>query len=59
MQSDRNTFCGDVVLDSVNMAFRDEDNFLDQIPMVRSDCITMNTNINKVMLKYTLMKRMT
>ena len=25
MQSDRKSFCGDVVLNSVNMAFRDED----------------------------------
>ena len=24
MQSDRNNFCGDVVLDSVNMTYRDE-----------------------------------
>ena len=31
MQSDRNTFYGDVVLDSFNKASRDEDNILDQI----------------------------
>ena len=29
MQSDRNRFCGDVVLDSI--AYRDEDIILDQI----------------------------
>ena len=31
MQSDGNSFCGDVVLDSFNNASRDEDNILDQI----------------------------
>ena len=31
MQSDGNSFGGDVVLDRVNMVFRDEDNILDQI----------------------------
>ena len=31
MQSDGNSFCGDVVLDSFNKASRDEDNILDQI----------------------------
>ena len=31
MQSDGNTFYGDVVLDSFNKASRDEDNILDQI----------------------------
>ena len=31
MQSDRNSFCGDVVLESFNKASRNEDNFLDQI----------------------------
>ena len=31
MQSDRNSFCGDVVLDSFNMAYRDEDSILYQI----------------------------
>ena len=31
MQSDRGSCCGDVVLDSVNMVFRDEDSLLDQI----------------------------
>ena len=31
MQVDRNSFCDNVVLDSVNMAFRDEDSFLDHI----------------------------
>ena len=31
MQSDRNTFYGDVVLDSFNKAFRDKDNISDQI----------------------------
>ena len=30
MHSDRNSLCGDVVLDSVNMAIWDEDNILDQ-----------------------------
>ena len=30
MQSDRNSSCGDVVLDSFNKASRDEDNILDQ-----------------------------
>ena len=31
MKSDRNTFYGDVVLDSFNKASRDEDNILDQM----------------------------
>ena len=31
MQSDKNRFCGDVVLDSFNIAYKDEDNILDQI----------------------------
>ena len=31
MQSDRNNFCGDVILDSVNMVFKDEDSISDQI----------------------------
>ena len=30
MQSDGNSFRGDVVLDSCNMSYRDEDNILDQ-----------------------------
>ena len=30
MQSDGINFCGDVVSDSLNRAFRDEDNILDQ-----------------------------
>jgi len=30
MQSDGNSFCGDVVLDSFNKAYRDEDSILDQ-----------------------------
>ena len=29
-QSDGNRFCGDVVFDSFNMAYRDEDSILDQ-----------------------------
>ena len=31
MQSDGNSFWGDVVLDSFDMAYRDEDNILDQM----------------------------
>ena len=30
MQSDRNSFGGDVFLDSFNMAYKHEDSFLDQ-----------------------------
>ena len=30
MQSDGNSFCGDVVLDSFNKAYRDKDTILDQ-----------------------------
>ena len=30
MQSDETGFCGDVVLDSFNMAYRDEDRILEQ-----------------------------
>ena len=30
MQSDGNSFCGKVVFDSFNMAYRDEDRILDQ-----------------------------
>ena len=31
MQSDGNGICGDVVLDNINKASRDEDNILDQM----------------------------
>ena len=31
MQSDGNSFCGDVVLDSFNIANKDEDNILDKM----------------------------
>ena len=31
MQSDGNSFCGDVVLNSFNKSSRDEDNILDQV----------------------------
>ena len=31
MQSDGSSFCGDVVLDSLNKASRDEDNILNEI----------------------------
>ena len=31
MQSDRNSFCGHVILDSVSKAFRDKDYTFDQI----------------------------
>ena len=31
MQADGNSFCGDVVMNSFNMAYRDEDSILDQI----------------------------
>ena len=31
IQSDRNSFCGDVVLGSFNMAFGDDNSILDQI----------------------------
>ena len=31
MQSDGNSFCGDVVSNSFNKASRDEDNILDQV----------------------------
>ena len=30
MQSDENSFCGDVILDSFNMAYMDWDSILDQ-----------------------------
>ena len=31
MHSDGSSFCGDVVLDSYNIAYRDKDSILDQI----------------------------
>ena len=31
VQSDGNNFCGDVVLDSFNLAYKDQDNILDKI----------------------------
>ena len=31
MQSDVNSFCQDVILDSVDMAYRDENNILEKI----------------------------
>ena len=37
MQSDRNSFGGDVVSDSFNKPFRDEENILDQI--YESKCV--------------------
>ena len=44
MQSDGNSFCGDVVSDSFNKRFRDEDKILDQIYQNKYVRIT-NTNI--------------
>ena len=38
MQSDWNNFCGKVILESFNMASRDEDNILDQI-FESNDCL--------------------
>ena len=35
MQSDRNTFYGDVVMDSCNKTSRNEDNILDQIYQIQ------------------------
>ena len=35
MQSDTNSFCGDVVLDSFNKASRDEDKILDQVNIIK------------------------
>ena len=37
MQSDRNSFCVDVVLDSVNMTFRDEDEVFENKKLILSD----------------------
>ena len=34
VQSDRNIFCDDVVLDSFDLAFKDEDSILDQIYVI-------------------------
>ena len=34
MQSDGNTFCGDIFLDSVNMVSRDEDSLLEKANML-------------------------
>ena len=31
MQSEQDSLCGEVVLDSFNIAFRDEDNIFDQM----------------------------
>ena len=44
IQSDGNSFCGDVVLDSFNKAPRDEDNIFDQIYKSKyvRNIITMN-----------------
>ena len=52
MRSDRNSFfCGEFVLDSVNMASRDEDNILDQLDEKQSKYVRifiMNIVISKV-----------
>ena len=50
MQSDRNSYSGDVVLDSVNMAFSYEDNILDLIyeKQIFSDLDLQNIHIYKV-----------
>ena len=43
MQSDVNSLCGDVVLDSFNMVYRDEDSIYDQNKNSESfGVITMN-----------------
>ena len=39
MQSDGNSFCGDVVSDSFNKTSRDEDNILEQIYKSKYVCI--------------------
>ena len=48
MQSDGNSFRGDVVLDSGNRAFKDEDNILDQKKTVRNICIPKNSPQNRI-----------
>ena len=35
MQSDRNIFCGDVVLESARMASRDEESILDNVNLLK------------------------
>ena len=40
MQSDGNSFCGDVVSDSFNKTSRDEDNILDQI--LKRKCVRIS-----------------
>ena len=49
MQSDRNTFYGDVVLDSFNKASRDEDNILDQIKAIIFGFLLWRFHILKVL----------
>ena len=48
MQSDRNSYCGDVVSVSINKASRDEDNMLDKIygKQIWSDFHYKDFNIN-------------
>ena len=41
MQSDRNSFCGNVVLDSFKMSSRDEDRILDQVSNVCRNIVMM------------------
>ena len=55
MQSDKNSFCGDVVMDSFNKASRDKENILDQIykcKYVRNiiTVILMHYNIQRICL---------
>ena len=43
MQSDSNSFCGDIVLDSVNKTFGDEDNISEQGDFnAKTDLVTLH-----------------
>ena len=44
MQSDRNSLCGDIVLDSVNMASRNEDNILNKLFFLGGGIIDLKKN---------------
>ena len=52
MQSDANSFCGNVVLDSFNEILRDEGNILDQIYKIK--CVQIITF--KILILYNMIK---
>ena len=53
MQSDRNSFCGDVVLGSFNQTSWDEDNILDQI--YKRKCVRII--VMRILILYNILRK--